>query len=59
MISQEALELLLTVFGLLTILGVCITVIRLLTVPMVVGAVVAITGWLAFFYVIGLDRTIP
>lgn len=47
---------LLTVFGLLTIAGVTIMTIRLLTIPMVVGAVVAITGWLAFFYVLGLDK---
>ena len=47
--DTASLELLLTVFGLLTILGVSIMVIRMLTIPLVVAAVVAITGWLAFF----------
>jgi hypothetical protein len=54
--DTASLELLLTVFGLLTILGVSIMVIRMLTIPLVVAAVVAITGWLAFFYAIGVDK---
>ena len=54
--DTASLELLLTVFGLLTILGVSIMVIRMLTIPLVVAAVVAITGWLAFFYQVGVDK---
>jgi len=54
--DQTVIANLLTVFGLLTIAGVIIMTIRLLTIPMVVGAVVAITGWLAFFYTLGLDK---
>jgi uncharacterized membrane protein len=55
---QEHLEVVLVVFGLLTIVGVTIMVLRLLTMPIVVGAVVAITGWLAFFYSLGLDKAV-
>jgi hypothetical protein len=55
--DQTAISLLLLVFGSLGLVGIAIMVIRLMSMPVVVAAVVGITGWLAFFYALGLDKT--
>jgi Flp pilus assembly protein TadB len=49
-------EELMIIFGLLAVVGVGIMVIRLMSMPIVVAAVVGILGWLAFFYQLGLDK---
>ena len=54
-----AIEILLLVFGALAVVGIVIMVIRLMSIPVVVAGVVAILGWLAFFYQLGLDKTVP
>ena len=58
MTDTVGFELLLTAFGLLTIAGCVIMLIRMLTIPMVVAAIVGITGWLAFFHQLGLDKAV-
>ena len=58
-IDASAVELLLLVFGALSVVGIAIMVIRLMSMPIVVAAVVGILGWLAFFYVLGLDKAAP
>ena len=49
-------EELIIVFGLLAIVGVTIMIIRAMSYPLVVAGVVAILGWLGFFYQLGLDK---
>jgi hypothetical protein len=57
-IDTSAVEILLLVFGLLAAVGIVIMIIRLMSMPIVVAAVVGITGWLAFFYALGLDKAV-
>lgn len=54
--DQTAISLLLLVFGSLGLVGIAIMVIRLMSMPVMVALVVGITGWLAFFYALGLDK---
>jgi Flp pilus assembly protein TadB len=49
-------EELMIIFGLLAVVGVGIMVIRLMSMPIVVAAVVGILGWLAFLNQLGLDK---
>ena len=49
-------EELLIIFGILAVIGVGIMVVRALSYPLVVAAIVGLTGWLAFFYQYGLDK---
>ena len=51
-------EELIIVFGMLALIGTGIMIIRVMSYPLVVAAVLGILGWLAFFYQLGIDKTV-
>ena len=55
---MEAFEVVLGLISLFALIGISIMIFRALMRPVIVLGVVAILGWLLFFYEIQVDKTI-